>query len=178
MSNEQNETNADTPQVEQVETATSEVDTLNAMIAKLTEENEELRNQSLRALADYKNFKRRTEQERAELIRNASAGLLLKLLPVIDDIERAGANVPTEISESSWYTGYQLITQKLQTLLSSEGVSAIPAVGEPFDPNVHEAVIFEEAGEGGDNVVLAELQKGYKLNDRVLRPTMVKVGKA
>jgi len=68
--------------------------------------------------------------------------------------------------------------QKLQTIFESEGVTAIPALGQEFDPNQHEAVIYEEAGDGSDGIVVAELQKGYKLRDRVLRPTMVKVGKA
>jgi molecular chaperone GrpE len=149
---------------------------LQARVAQLEKEAAEYKDQWLRAAADYKNFKRRTEQERAELIRSASAGLLLKLLPVVDDMERAIDNVTPEVEASPWYNGFKLIPQKLQTVLESEGVSVIEAIGQEFDPNVHEAVIYEPAGDGQEGKVVGELQKGYKLRDRVLRPTMVKVG--
>ncbi len=136
----------------------------------------EYKDQWLRAAADYKNYKRRTEQERSELIRNASAGLILKILPVLDDFERAMASVPPDVAATSWWDGMQLIDQKLRAILESEGVRPIEALGQEFDPNCHHAVIYEEA-EGQENKVIAELQKGYTVHDRVLRPTMVKVGK-
>jgi molecular chaperone GrpE len=154
----------------------SEVDELKARIAELEKEAAEYKDQWLRAAADYKNFKRRTDQERADLIRGASAGLVLKLLPVLDDLERAISSVTPEVANSSWYGGFKLIPQKLQTVLESEGVAPTQAVGQDFDPNFHEAVIYEAAGAGQENKVVAELQKGYTLRDRVLRPTMVKVG--
>jgi molecular chaperone GrpE len=147
-------------------------------LAQLAKENEELRNNWLRAVADYKNFKRRADQERADLIRGASAGLLLKLLPVVDDFDRAAASAPQEITGSPWFDGFKLIAQKLQTVLESEGVTPIEALDQEFDPNQHEAVIYEDSGDGANVRVVAELQKGYRLRDRVLRPTMVKVGKA
>jgi molecular chaperone GrpE len=154
------------------------VEELQARIAQLEKESEDFRDKWLRAAADYKNFKRRTDQERADLIRGAGAGLLLKLLPVVDDFERAVASAPEGIGSSAWFEGFKLIAQKLGAILESEGVTPIAALGEEFDPNQHEAVIYEEAGDGSDGKVVAELQKGYKLRDRVLRPTMVKVGKA
>jgi molecular chaperone GrpE len=154
----------------------SEVDELKARIAQLEKEAAEYKDQWLRAAADYKNFKRRTDQERADLIRGASAGLVLKLLPVLDDLERAISSVTPEVANSPWYGGFKLIPQKLQTVLESEGVAPIQAVGQDFDPNFHDAVIYEAAGAGQENKVVAELQKGYMLRDRVLRPTMVKVG--
>ncbi len=136
----------------------------------------EYKDQWLRATADYKNYKRRTEQERGELIRNASSGLILKILPVLDDFERAMASVPPDVAATSWWAGMQLIDQKLRTILESEGVRPIEALGQEFDPNCHHAVIYEEA-QGQENKVVEELQKGYTVHDRVLRPTMVKVGK-
>jgi molecular chaperone GrpE len=148
---------------------------LQARIAQLEKEVAEFRDSYLRAAADYRNFKRRTEQERADLIRNASAGLLLKLLPVIDDLERAMQSVTPDVESTAWYGGFKLIPQKLQTILESEGVKPIEALGEEFDPNKHEAVIYE-AAEGQDGKVIAELQRGYLIRDKVLRPTMVKVG--
>ncbi len=136
----------------------------------------EHKDQWLRSVAEFKNYKRRTETERAEMIKKAGSGVLLKLLPIVDDFERAAGSVPEEIASHSWWSGTQLIGQKLRTLLESEGVTPIESVGEEFDPNVHEAVMYEEA-EGQDNKVTAELQKGYRLHERVLRPAMVKVGK-
>jgi molecular chaperone GrpE len=136
----------------------------------------EHKDQWLRSVAEFKNYKRRTETERAEMIKKAGSGVLLKLLPIVDDFERAADNVPEEIANHPWWSGTNLIGQKLRTLLESEGVTPIEAVGEDFDPNIHEAVMYEEA-EGQDNKVTAELQKGYRLHDRVLRPAMVKVGK-
>lgn len=156
------------------ESKTSE---LEARIAELEKESADNRDKWLRATADYKNFKRRVDQERAELIRSASAGLLLKLLPVADDMQRALGSTPEEIAATPWYEGVKLIAQKLQTVLESEGVTTIAALGQDFDPNQHEAVIYEAAGEGQEGKVVAELQKGYKLRDRVLRPAMVKVGR-
>ncbi|HEU5087670.1 MAG TPA: nucleotide exchange factor GrpE, partial [Roseiflexaceae bacterium] len=86
-------------------------------------------------------------------------------------------SVTPEIASSAWYSGFQLIPQKLAAVLESEGLAAIQAVGQDFDPNQHEAVIYEEAA-GQDGKVVADLQRGYKLHDRVLRPSMVKVGKS
>lgn len=154
------------------------VEELRARIAQLEKEAAEYKDQWMRAIADYKNFKRRADQERAELVRSAGAGLLLKLLPVMDDLDRAVGSATPELAESAWYAGFKLIPQKLQTLLESEGVAAIPALGQEFNPSLHEAVIFEEQGDGETNRVIAELRKGYKLHDRVLRPSMVKVGKS
>jgi molecular chaperone GrpE len=153
-----------------------ELAALRARVATLEKEAADYKDQWLRAAADYKNFKRRTETERADLIRSASAGLLLKLLPVVDDMERALASVTPDVAATAWFNGFRLIPQKLQTILESEGVTAIEALGQDFDPNIHEAVIYEPAGDGQEGKVVGELQRGYKLRDRVLRPTMVKVG--
>jgi molecular chaperone GrpE len=164
------------PETENADGQGDEIAELRARVAQLEKEAAEYKDQWLRAAADYKNFKRRTDQERADLIRGASAGLLLKLLPVVDDLERALSSVTPDVEATPWYGGFKLIPQKLQTVLESEGVTPIEALGQDFDPNFHEAVIYEAAGEGQEGKVVGELQKGYKLRDRVLRPTMVKVG--
>ena len=171
MSEEQNTVDQATEMVEE-----SPVAELQARLAKAEGEAADYKDQWLRATADYKNFKRRAELERSELIRSASSALVLKLLPVVDDFERAIANIPADIAGSSWWGGTQLIAQKLRLLLESEGVRGIEALGQAFDPNLHEAVLYEEA-EGQDGTVIAELQRGYKMGDRVLRPSMVKVGR-
>ncbi len=134
------------------------------------------KNQWLRAVADYKNYKRRADSEREEIKRNANAGLILKLLQILDDFERAIESVPPEVAESPWWAGTNMILQKFYTILESENVAPIEALGQDFDPNFHHAVTYEEA-EGQNEKVIAELQKGYTMHDRVIRPAMVKVGK-
>ncbi|MBW2184326.1 MAG: nucleotide exchange factor GrpE [Deltaproteobacteria bacterium] len=126
-----------------------------------------------RAQADFANFKKRTEQERAEFVKFANSALMSSLLPVIDDFERALENASEQI-DSGWIEGIELIYRKLLAGLESQGLLKIEAGGQDFDPNFHQAVLYEEGDEGK---VIEELQKGYMLHDRLLRPTMVKVGK-
>lgn len=145
-------------------------------IKKLEAQSAEYHNQWLRAIADYKNYKRRAEAERDELKRGASAGLIIKMLPIIDDFERAMGSVPAEVAETSWWQGTQMIAQKFTMVLESEGVAPIEAAGQMFDPNVHHAVVYEETDDE-DGKVTEVLQKGYMQGDRVLRPAMVKVSK-
>lgn len=126
-----------------------------------------------RSQADFANFKKRTEQERAEFSKFANSVLMGSLLPVIDDFERALGNASEQI-DTGWIEGIELIYRKLLTEMESQGLSKIEADGQDFDPNFHQAVLYEEGDEGK---VIEELQKGYMLHDRLLRPTMVKVGK-
>lgn len=128
-----------------------------------------------RAEADLANFRRRAEQERADLAKFGNANLIRKILPVLDDFERAIASIPEDMRSQGWVEGILLIDRKLRTVLEQEGVTSIEALGKEFDPHVHEAVMREE-GHGGTDMVVQELQRGYRLHDRVLRPAMVKVG--
>lgn len=127
-----------------------------------------------RAEADLINFKKRSEQEKAEITKFANAVLVMSLLPILDDFERALDNVSIKLAGFTWVDGIRLIQRKLQAVLESQGLSQIEALGSDFDPAVHEAVLSEEGEEGK---VIEELQKGYKFHERVLRPAMVKVGK-
>jgi molecular chaperone GrpE len=127
-----------------------------------------------RAAADYQNLKRRMEQERAEVGRLASASLVINLLPLVDDMERALRTVDSKLAGLTWIDGIWLIYRKFQQVLENAGVREIPAEGGPFDPNVHEA-ISEAEGEPGK--VVSVVQKGYSLGDRVIRPAMVIVGR-
>ena len=174
MSDTTNTENTESAVSGEVLEAAAPVAELQARIAQLEKETVDLRDQLLRSVADYKNFKRRTDSERSDLIRSASASLLVKLIPVMDDLERANASIPAELAENPWFGGFRLIPQKLTIVLESEGITPIEAVGKEFNPTFHEAVIFEEGGDG--QKVVAELQRGYLLHDKVLRPTMVKVG--
>ena len=126
-----------------------------------------------RSAADFINYKRRVEQERAEAARMANAAVAINLLPVFDDLDRAVEAVDAHLAGLNWVQGILAIHRKFKALLESMGVTEIAAAGEMFDPNVHEAV-GREPGEEGK--VLHVLQKGYKLGDRVLRPAMVIVG--
>lgn len=164
------------PQEGTAEAAAEEADLLRSQLEEEKARAERCLSNWQRAEADLANFKRRAEQERAELMRFATASLIGKLLPVLDDLDRALGAIPEEARSMGWVEGIKLIDRKLRTLLEQEGVTPIEALGKEFDPHVHEAVLREE-GEGDVDVVVQELQKGYKLHDRVLRPTMVKVGR-
>jgi molecular chaperone GrpE len=126
-----------------------------------------------RAQADFINYKRRSEQEREELAQLANSVLILSLLPVLDDFERAFVSIPPKLEKMSWMDGIKLVERKLWASLEAQGLSPIKALGEPFDPNLHEAVRQDNGKEG---IVIEEVQKGYNLHDRVIRPAMVVVG--
>jgi molecular chaperone GrpE len=154
------------------------------LIAKLGEiENalEEARAQSdenlrawQRTAADLSNYRRRTDDERETVARFANALLISKLLSVLDDFDRALENVPPD-TDDAWVDGVRLVERKLRNVLESEGVTPIEATGMPFDPNLHEAVVHEDTADHPDNQVIDELQRGYRLHDRVLRPALVRV---
>ena len=126
-----------------------------------------------RAQADFINYKRRSEQEKEEIGEFAKATLLLNLLPVLDDFECAFALVPPRLDKHSWVDGVRLIERKLWTTLEAQGLSQIRALGEPFDPNLHEAVRQDKGKEG---IVIEEVRKGYRFHDKVIRPATVVVG--
>jgi len=126
-----------------------------------------------RAQADFINYKRRSEQEKEEISKFANAMIMLSLLPVLDDLERAFTSVPAHLAKLTWVDGIRLIERKLEASLEAQGLSQIKAMGEPFDPKLHEAAM---QGKGKEGIVIDELQKGYKLHDRVIRPAMVVVG--
>lgn len=126
-----------------------------------------------RTQADFINYKRRTESERGETIKYANTQLILSLLPILDDFERALNFVPTKVAKLKWAEGIRLIERKIRSSLEVLGLTPIKAKGEIFDPNVHEAARHDM---GKENIVIEELQKGYKLHDRVIRPAMVVVG--
>lgn len=127
-----------------------------------------------RSAADFANYKRRSDEERATITQFSNAALIGKLLGVLDDFDRALDNVPPE-AHDAWIEGVKLVERKLRGVLESEGVSPIEAVDQPFDPNFHEAVAHEATADHPDNQVIGEIQRGYKLHDRVIRPSLVRV---
>ena len=126
-----------------------------------------------RAEADMVNLKKKVEQDRQALTVYANAMLISGLLPVLDDFQRAFDTLDTTTADLTWVEGLQLIYRKLISTMEGQGLTAIPTVGEPFDPSIHEAVMQADGPEGH---VVEELQKGYRYRDRILRPAMVKVG--
>lgn len=126
-----------------------------------------------RAEADLANYKRHSDQEKQEIGRYANTTLMLNILPVLDDMERAFAVLPPRTAKRGWVDGVRLVERKLLNSLEALGLSRIEALGKPFDPNLHEAV-WQDAGAEG--TVVAEVQKGYKLHARVIRPSRVVVG--
>lgn len=129
----------------------------------------------MRTQAEFANARKRMEKQRAETYQNASADVITKLLPVLDDFERALDNVPVEISENSWLEGINLVQRKLTGILDGMNVKLIEAVGQPFDPIYHEAIMQEPSDAYESGIVSKELQKGYKVGDRVIRPSLVYV---
>jgi len=130
------------------------------------------RERALRLRADFDNYRKRAERERAEIERYALTDALRELLPVVDNLERA---LSAQSDASDLRKGVEMIVRQLNELLKRFGLSPIPAVGERFDPAVHEAVFFEESESVTIPTVAEELQRGYRLNERLLRPALVKV---
>ena len=126
-----------------------------------------------RAQADFINYKRRAEQDRLEFSKFASSGAFLAMLPVLDDLERTIAAIPTEFAERDWVKGVRLVEKKFHTVLEMQGVKPILALGMAFDPNIHEGV---QQAKGTEGMVVQELQKGYTFNGKLLRATKVAVG--
>jgi molecular chaperone GrpE len=126
-----------------------------------------------RAQADFINYKRFTEQEKAETLKYANVNLLANLIPVLDDIERALAAVPTEQANQTWVEGLKLIQRKFLDTLDKLGVTCINVLGEEFDCKVMEAISILP---GKKDTVLLELEKGYKMTDKLVRPAKVAVG--
>ena len=126
-----------------------------------------------RAQADYMNLRRITEQEKAETCKYANTVLLQNILPVMDDFERAIAAIPPEESDNPWVEGLKLINRKFWSTLEKQGVTRIKALGEEFDPRFMEAMA---CGKGKNGIVVMEMETGYMLNDKVIRPAKVIVG--
>jgi molecular chaperone GrpE len=128
-----------------------------------------------RARAELANARKRFQREQDQAYTTAKAGIFACLLPVVDDFERALETLPDGLADLTWTEGIRLIEHKLETLLDREDVEPIEAMGQPFDPFLHEAVTHEPSGTVPEGHVIGVMQKGYKLGDRVLRPSVVRV---
>ncbi len=136
----------------------------------------ELTNDMKRLAADFANYRKRNDAERADFARFAKADLIARLLDVLDGYDRALATVPDELKGQPWVEGMWLVERKLRSILESEGLEPVDSLGTPFDPYLHEAVAHLESDEP-EGTVIAEHQKAYRLHDRIIRPALVTVAK-
>lgn len=151
---------------------------INEQLEEALREKDQFRAIAQRAQADLVNYRRRASEELGETRRSATSHLLLKVISVVDDLERALAMIPDEAVVSGWLEGLRLVERKLQSVLESEGVAKIEAEGLPFEPREHEAVLYQESLDSAEGTVLQVIREGYKLHERVLRAAQVTVSKA
>ncbi|MGI5911410.1 MAG: nucleotide exchange factor GrpE [Syntrophomonadaceae bacterium] len=155
----------------------NEIISLKNQLEKQQEESKKYYDLYLRSLAELENYKRRTNREKEEYSKYAILPLIKKLLPIVDDLKRALEQFATSKDLQALSKGVEMITSNLQEFLKNEGVEPIDAQGKPFDPQYHQPLMVEESDEYPQNTVIEELQCGYMLHDRVIRPSLVKVSK-
>src|ERR1700720_1057642 len=155
---------------------TKAIELMEGKIAELESEVAESKDRYLRTAADFDNFKKRSRQQQLETIQHASADLIGRLLPALDDLPKALDHTPAGVDES-WVKGLELSVRKLEEALGAHGLEQIHAVGVPFDPKLHEAIGYEESSEHPEDTVTSELRRGYRIRDRVVRPALVKVAR-
>jgi len=158
----------------------SELKRLEAEVKQFADERQDLLDKLARRSADFDNFRKRTERERAETYQRSVGEVVRRLLPVLDNLQRAlDAERVVEVKESEEFRhflhGVELINRQLGGVLEGLGVEVVPTVGELFDPHVHEAVATEATDEVAPDTITQEMQRGYRLGDKLLRPAMVKV---
>lgn len=142
---------------------------------KKDEKIEELTDRLTRQMAEFDNFRKRTERERSQMYEIGAKDIIEKILPVIDNFERGLAAVPEESKEDPFVEGMEKIYKQIMTTLEGVGVKPIEAVGQEFNPDFHNAVMHVEDEEAGENIITEEFQKGYMYHDSVVRHSMVKV---
>jgi len=130
-----------------------------------------------RERADFLNYRKRIERETAQLHQNLTGQILKKYLVILDDLERALKNRPEKGEGAAWSQGVELVLRKLNNILDAEGVKEIPAEGAMFDPTFHEAISHEDSPDHESGQVIEVVQKGYTINERVLRPALVRVAR-
>lgn len=132
-----------------------------------------------RIQADFVNYRRRQEDDRGQILDLAKQDVILQLLPLLDNIERALGHLPADLADNPWVKGVEQISRQADKILSTLNVERFASVGQPFDHNLHEAIAFDEASSNskGIEVVVEELQPGYKIGEKIIRHAIVKVGR-
>lgn len=178
-STEETTETADTEEAENADTDSEDSDKKKSFFKKKKdkkdEQIEELTDKVKRQMAEFDNFRKRTEKEKSQMYDMGVKTIVEKILPVIDNFERGLAAVPEESKEDAFVVGMDKIYRQMLTVLEEAGVTPIEAVGAEFDPNFHNAVMHVEDEEAGENIVVEEFQKGYTYKDFVVRHSMVKV---
>jgi molecular chaperone GrpE len=136
----------------------------------------EARDRYLRLAADFENFKKRARQEQVDVRQFAASELISRLLPALDDLHNALEHKPADV-DRAWAKGLELGVRKLEEAMAAYGLQPIDSVGAAFDPKVHEAIGHEESAEHPEDTVVSELRRGYRIHDRVLRPSLVRVSR-
>lgn len=174
LKEEVEETEVEDTEVEETEEASEEKADFSE-VDKLKNECTEINNKYIRLQAEFQNFKKRTEREKSNLYKFANEKLFTDLLPLMDNMERALAS--TESGSDGIVEGLKMIKKSLDDIFSKNGVEAIESIGQAFDPELHHAVMSDESDDHESEHVIEEFQKGYKLNEKVIRHSMVKVSK-
>ncbi|MDI6601693.1 MAG: nucleotide exchange factor GrpE [Thermoanaerobacteraceae bacterium] len=169
--------NDDQTQGEEVRRLIEEIDSLKEENSGLKQQLNEYENLAKRAMADYDNYKKRMEKEKNELVRYSNEKLILDLLPIIDNMERAIESFKDNDSFKDYYEGIKMVLNQLYKMLEKYEVKEIIALGEEFNPYLHHAIAQVEDNEHKSNTVVEVLLKGYTLGDKVIRPSLVKVAK-
>ena len=166
-------------EIKSVQTPEEEVSSLREQIGKLEAEINEMKDQYIRKYADFENFRKRQAQEKENFLKYGCEKLLKNILPVLDTIDRAQKTIDETEDANILKESYNVVIKQLIDVLQKEGLEVIEAQGKEFDPNWHEAIMRSPLTEGVEpNTIVAELQKGYKLGDKVLRATLVNVASA
>lgn len=171
---EDNENQQEQEQEQVIETIPV-TDTEAGAVEAVTLQRDEFKAALQRERADFVNYKKRTERERAEMRSSIIGDTVGKFLPILDDFERALSVVPESADDDGWVKGFSMIRKKFNDLLTQMGIEVIDPLGEPFDPNLHEAIGSEDSDTYDSDTVMMVLQKGYVMDDRVIRVAMVKV---
>jgi molecular chaperone GrpE len=160
-------------EIEDSQTDIPDTTTLEKELAEAKKKADEYLSNWQRSQADFSNYRRRMTQEQQDRLINANASLFCDILPVLDDLELAINHIPEEHARSKWVEGVRLVERKFKSILEKQGIKPICALGMAFDPALHEAIKQEKGPEGA---VIAEVQKGYTLNGKLIRPSRVIVG--
>jgi len=157
------------------EVAEADLELLNSQMARMQEELTQSKDQLLRTMADFQNFRKRNQEQAAQLRQFATENLVTALLPVLDNFERTVALIQSGASVEQTYAGVQAVERQFRSVLEGQNVRRIESVGKEFNPDFHEAIGMEPSEEHPFNTVILEVEPGYKMGDKVIRPARVKV---
>jgi len=169
------EPESDAPDSASYSAVEEEISVLNAQIADLQTELASMKDQLARSMAEFQNFRRRNQEQAVQLRQFATENFVTALLPVLDNFERTVAHAQQGASAEQLVVGVAAVERQLKSILEGQNVRRIEAVGQPFDPEVHEAIAMEASEEHEANTVIIEVEAGYKMGDRLIRPSRVKV---